>query len=135
MQQPADSSSIRPTINVTPLVDVVLVLLIIFMVIAPTLAPDVVRVPVTDRPTPAADDGPRLEVVVATGGRIWIDGRETTPERFAESIRDAAAGREELRVVLKGDAALAFGEVEQAMRAIEAAGFEGVGLVAQPTEG
>jgi len=125
------SRGVRSEINITPLVDVVLVLLIIFMVIAPSLAPDAVRLPTTDRPASRTDDGRHIEVVVGTGGQLWVDGRPTTPERLPESMREAAAGRADWDVVLKGDATLRFSDVERAMRDIEAAGFEGVGLIAE----
>jgi len=134
MPRVADFLSVRPSINVTPLVDVVLVLLIIFMVIAPTLSPQAVSLPTTDRPTARTDDGRQIEVVLGAGGQVWIDGRATTPEAFPETIREAAAGREDWQVVLQGDAGLTFGDVERAMLAIEAAGFPGVGLIAQPRE-
>ena len=127
-------TAVRPSINVTPLVDVVLVLLIIFMVIAPTLAPDVVRLPKTERPTGRTDDGKKIEVVLGTKGEAWIDGRATTAERFADGIREAALGREEFHVEVKGDATLRFAEVEQALLAIEAAGFSGVDLIAEPRD-
>jgi len=134
MPRATSTTSVRPSINVTPLVDVVLVLLIIFMVIAPSLHTDAVHLPTTDDPADRSDDGRKIEVVLGAGGSIWIDGEPTSAERFRDEIRDASRGREDWQVVVKGDATLTFGEVQRAMLAIEAAGFPGVGLIADPRE-
>ncbi len=135
MPRVADRANIRPTINVTPLVDVVLVLLIIFMVIAPSLNEQPVDLPQTDRPLVRQDDGRKIEVILGAGGTVWIDGQATTADHFAERILDVAQGRLDWPVLVKGDATLTFGEVQRAMLAIEAAGFPGVGLLTEPRDG
>jgi biopolymer transport protein TolR len=133
---PTDQSpKVRSGINVTPLVDVVLVLLIIFMVIAPQLHSDAsVDLPKTDRPPDKPDDGRQIVVIIEPGGSMWIDGEPTTFEEFPERLSEAAAGREDWKVLIKGDARLTFGEVQRAMFAIEAAGFADVGLIAERIE-
>jgi len=129
--QTVDSHRLRCAINVTPLVDVVLVLLIIFMVIAPQLksGPEV-KLPTTDQPPKKPDDLEQVVVAIDHGGAIWIGNEPVAPERFPERIRDFADGK----VVIKGDARLTFGEVRQAMLAVEAAGVSGVGLIAERRE-
>jgi biopolymer transport protein ExbD len=134
MPQLADRTNVRPAINVTPLVDVVLVLLIIFMVIGPSLHNESIHLPRTDRPEARPDDGRKIEVILGAGGAVWIDGQPTTADRLADEILAAARGREEWPVVLKGDATLTFGDVQRAMMAIEAAGFPGVSLLAEPRD-
>jgi biopolymer transport protein ExbD len=130
--QLANAGKVQSAINVTPLVDVVLVLLIIFMVIAPQLksGPNV-QLPTTDQPPKKTDDGQQILVAIERGGTIWVDSDSVTAEQFPQSIRAAAERRADWKVVIKGDARLTFGEVKQAMLAVEAAGFKDVGLIAE----
>ena len=126
---------VQSSINVTPLVDVVLVLLIIFMIIAPQLQlGPAVQVPTTDQPPQKPDDGRQIVVAMETDGYVWIEGERIPAEEFPESLRVAAEQRSDWQVVIKGDARLTFGEVEQAMLAVEAAGFKDVGLIAERRE-
>ena len=119
-------------INVTPFVDVMLVLLIIFMVIAPQLqAGPAVELPTTDQPPSKTDDGRQVRVALEYGGTFWIDDDAVRPEDFAAAMQDVATDRAEWKVVIKGDARLSFGQVRQAMLAVEAAGFKDVGLIAE----
>ena len=131
--QVADTGKLRSGINVTPLVDVVLVLLIIFMVIAPQLAtgPDI-DVPTTDRPPSQPDDQDRVVVAIERDGTAWIGDAPTTPERFADDLRSAAPTADG-QVVIEADGALTFGHVRRAMLAVDAAGFADVGLIAMRT--
>ena len=126
-----DPRKLQCAINVTPLVDVVLVLLIIFMVIAPQLksGPDV-KLPTTDQPPKKPDDAEQVVVAIDHVGTIWIGNEQVVPGQFSERIREFADGK----VVIKGDARLTFGEVRQAMLAVEAAGFGDVGLIAERRE-
>jgi biopolymer transport protein TolR len=123
----------QASINVTPLVDVVLVLLIIFMVVAPGMmkpGPEV-DLPRTDRPPEQGDARDRLLVTIDQGGALWIDDQQVTPDRFGESLRLAAGGMQDTKVVIQGDARLRFGDVRHTMNAVEDAGFKDVGLIAQ----
>jgi biopolymer transport protein ExbD/biopolymer transport protein TolR len=121
----------QSSINVTPLVDVVLVLLIIFMVMAPQLrkGPEV-DLPDTARPR-EQDEVAAIRVAIDERGGLWIDDQPVAAERFGESLRAAAGAGPNTKVVIEGDARLRIGEVRQAMLAIEAAGFRGVGLLAE----
>jgi biopolymer transport protein ExbD len=126
---------VQSSINVTPLVDVVLVLLIIFMIIAPQLqwGPPV-QLPTTDQPPKKPDDGRQIVVAMETDGFVWIEGDRFSAQEFPERLRIAAEERPDWQVVIKGDARLTFGEVERAMLAVEAAGFKNVGLIAERRE-
>ena len=123
--------AVNSSINITPLVDVVLVLLIIFMVMAPQMrtGPEV-ALPKTEKPREQGDERSRILVTIDQAGQLWIDNRVVAPEHFAEDLRAAAGSDPDPRVVLRSDARNRFGEVRRAMTAIEAAGFEGVGLIA-----
>jgi biopolymer transport protein ExbD/biopolymer transport protein TolR len=127
-----EPEKMQATINITPLVDVVLVLLIIFMVMAPQLrkGPDV-SLPQTAKPSEQGDERGRILVTIDEAGGLWIDDQPVAYDRFGEDLLARAGGEEDPRVVLKGDARLNFGEVRQAMVAIEQAGFQGVGLIAK----
>jgi len=130
--QVGEPAKVQSAINVTPLVDVVLVLLIIFMVVAPQLqSGPALELPTTDEPPRKPDDGRQILVALEHGGAIWIDSDPVTAEQFAESIQQAAEQRGDWQVVIKGDARLTFGEVRRAMLAVEAAGFKDVGLIAR----
>jgi biopolymer transport protein TolR len=119
------------SINITPLVDVVLVLLIIFMVMAPQMrtGPEV-DLPDTAKPKDQGDERSRILVTLDQAGKLWIDNRGIAPEQLAEGLRAAAENQEDPQVVLRSDATLRFGDVRRAMVAIEDAGFKGVGLIA-----
>jgi len=132
MQPVNKLANVQSGINVTPLVDVVLVLLIIFMLVAPELQSDAaVTLPKTDRPQDQPDDGRQIVVLIEADGSLWIDDDRVNVEQFPQRIREAAAERDERQVVIKGDARLTFGDVQSAMFAIEAAGFQNVGLIAE----
>ena len=128
-----EPTPMKAVINITPLVDVVLVLLIIFMVMAPQMmrkGPNV-DLPDTAKPREQGDERARILVSVDNAGGLWIDDLPVAAERFGEGLRAAAGNEPNPKVVLRGDARLRFGEVRQAMVAIEQAGFSGVGLIAK----
>ena len=131
--RPVKPGRIQSAINVTPLVDVVLVLLIIFMVMAPQMhkGPDV-DLPHTAKPHDQGDEKNRILVSIDEAGGLWIDDQPVAAESFGDSLR-AAAGAEQpdIKVVIRGDARLRLGMVRQAMLAIEQAGFPGVALIAE----
>jgi biopolymer transport protein TolR len=119
-------------INITPLVDVVLVLLIIFMVMAPEMrkGPDV-NLPNTAKPVDQGDERGRILVSIDDTGGLWIDERQVDAGHFREALIEAVGAVPDPKVVIRGDAKLNFREVRQAMLVIEQAGFRGVGLVAK----
>ena len=130
--RPVRPNRIQSAINITPLVDVVLVLLIIFMVMAPQMrkGPEV-DLPDTAKPTDQGDERGRILVTIDASGGLWVDDVPVPLERLGEGVRMAADAVEEPRIVIRGDARLHVREVRQAMLAIEDAGFEGVGLIAE----
>jgi biopolymer transport protein TolR len=127
-----ESLKMQAAINITPLVDVVLVLLIIFMVMAPQMrkGPEV-NLPNTAKPSDQGDERGRILVSVDDAGRLWIDDQPVAAEHFGEALRTAVGAEPDPKVVIRGDARLKFREVRQAMLAIEQAGFRGVGLISK----
>ena len=127
-----EGAKMQASINVTPLVDVVLVLLIIFMVMAPQMrkGPDV-RLPKTEKPSPQGDERGRILVSIDQAGVIWINDKQVAPEQVGDALRAAVGAESNPRVVIRGDAKLNFREVREVMVAIEQTGFRGVGLIAK----
>ncbi|WP_170553768.1 protein TolR [Ruegeria atlantica] len=117
-------------INVTPFVDVMLVLLIIFMVAAPLLT---VGVPV-DLPKTAAsalpgDNEEPLTVTLTADGRVQVQTTDVVREELIGKLRAIAAERSSDRVFLRADGAIPYAQVMQVMGALNAGGFSNVGLV------
>ncbi|MDJ0626829.1 MAG: protein TolR [Rhodobacter sp.] len=117
-------------INVTPFVDVMLVLLIIFMVSAPLLT---VGVPV-DLPETAAEALPMeqeepLTVTLTAEGRLLIQTTETPAAELIGKLRAIAAERTSDKVFLRADGAIPYEQVVQVMGALNAGGFRNIGLV------
>ncbi len=127
-----EPARLHSAINVTPLVDVVLVLLIIFMVVAPQMrkGPEV-DLPETPKPLEQGDERGRILVTIDEAGRLWIDDQPVAAERFGEELRAAVGDEPDPSVVIRGDARLHFREVRQAMAMIEQSGFRGVGLISK----
>jgi biopolymer transport protein TolR len=131
--QAAKPDKVQSSINVTPLVDVVLVLLIIFMVVAPQMnsGGPPVDLPTTDQAPKREDGGRQILVAIERSGMIWIDSEQVAGDRFYESLQEMSERRGEWKVVIKGDSRLTFGQVKQAMLVADAAGFKDVGLIAE----
>jgi biopolymer transport protein TolR len=127
-----EGARMNASINVTPLVDVVLVLLIIFMVMAPQMrkGPEV-RLPKTEKPTQQGDERGRILVSIDEAGGLWINSKQVTTDQFGDALRAAMAAETDPRVVIRGDAKLNVRQVREAMQAIEQTGFRGVGLIAK----
>ena len=128
-----EPAKMQAAINITPLVDVVLVLLIIFMVMAPQMrkGPDV-HLPNTAKPSTQGDERGRILVSIDETGKLWIDDKPVEAEHFGDALRAAVGSETDPKVVIRGDAKLNFREVRQVMSAIEQSGFRGVGLIAKP---
>ena len=127
-----EPTRMQAAINITPLVDVVLVLLIIFMVMAPQMrkGPDV-SLPKTEKPSQQGDERGRILVSIDDKGGLWVNDNAVPPEHFGEALHAAVAAESEPKIVIRGDAKLNFRQVREAMEAVEQAGFRGVGLIAK----
>ena len=127
-----EGAKLQASINITPLVDVVLVLLIIFMVMAPQMrkGPDV-NLPNTTKPNAQGDERGRILVSIDEAGGLWINDQLVAAEHFGEALQAAVGAEPDPRVVIRGDAKLKFFQVREAMLAIEQAGFRGVGLISR----
>jgi biopolymer transport protein TolR len=122
-------------INVTPLVDVMLVLLIIFMVTAPIIQQGVeVSLP---KVKAAALKSTEQEFVVSVtrDGDTYLNDRKLAPAELTDKLQAISQTRPDLQVFIRADDQVAFGEVIRTMAAIKAAGVENVGMVTQEPAG
>ncbi|MEJ0017672.1 MAG: protein TolR [Acetobacteraceae bacterium] len=121
-------------INVTPLVDVMLVLLIIFMVTAPLMTSGVtVDLPKTDA-KPLNTDSQPLTVSIDAGGKIFLQDQEVQLPELVTKLQAIAQNNQERRIFVRGDKDLAYGRIMEVMGTITQGGFTKVALLAeQPT--
>ena len=128
-------AGVMSEINVTPLVDVMLVLLIIFMVAAPLLT---VGVPI-DLPETAAKplEGQTdpINISVDAAGKVFIQDSEITYEELVPKLMAVAKNGVEDRIYVRGDKTADYGTVMRVMSRISAAGFKKIGLITQEETG
>lgn len=127
-----NNRAVMAEINVTPLVDVMLVLLVIFMVTAPMMQQGVqVNLPKADT---KAMTPPEESVVVSVdkNGKLFIDKEEIPQADLRNRLSTMFATRAKKEVFLKADAGVPYGEVVRAMADIKGAGIERLGMVTEP---
>ncbi|OGU08089.1 MAG: protein TolR [Geobacteraceae bacterium GWC2_58_44] len=121
-------------INVTPLVDVMLVLLVIFMVTAPMMQQGVeVNLPKAETKSLAAKED-TLVVSIEKSGRTSINASEIAADQLTEKLNSMLAGRTKREVFLKADSSVPYGEVVKVMAQIKGAGVERLGMVTESPE-
>ena len=124
--------SIKSDINVTPLVDVCLVLLIIFMVVTPMLQKGKpVMLPQTDRPDKKPESDKELIISVQSDKTIFIDTKWFPPKDFEAQMKELGERAANKDILVKADRTLNFGDVKSVMRMIKDGGFERVGLITE----
>ncbi|MDB2437197.1 biopolymer transporter ExbD [Hellea sp.] len=119
-------------INVTPLVDVMLVLLIVFMIAAPLLSVGVpVELPKTDAKALPSQQEP-ITITVDFEGGVFIQDEEISLDDLATRLIAVSTNGYEERIYLRGDRDTDYGEVMKVMARINTAGFTNIGLVTDP---
>ena len=130
--QSSSSDSAISQINVTPLVDVMLVLLVIFMVTAPILqqgvAVDVPKVAAG----PLTGEEEQLVVNVAKGGKLYLNDTAMVPADLTTKLAAIARARPDRQVYVRADQMVPYGEVMAVIGSIRDAGLARVGLVTEP---
>ena len=123
-------------INVTPMVDVMLVLLIIFMVAAPLLTVGVpVDLPKTSAATINDQDEP-LVISIDKEGKLYLQDTEIPLESLVPRLNAITNNKPETRVYVRGDRAIDYGRIMEVMGTVSAAGFTKVARIAElPREG
>jgi biopolymer transport protein TolR len=129
---PSKERTTLSEINVTPLVDVMLVLLIIFMVTAPMMQQGIdVKLPETTNTGLTVKEDPFV-IVVKEGEKIYIDKQEFTSSGLRQKLTAIFATRKSKEVYLQADKSVSYGFVAQVMAEIKASGISGIGLVTLP---
>jgi biopolymer transport protein TolR len=117
-------------INVTPFVDVMLVLLIVFMVAAPLLSSGVaVDLPRAEA-APLAVEREPITITIATDGKVFVKDAEVAADDLVPRLKSLVVTSGDDRIYVRGDKAASYGAIMQVMGRISAAGFTHIALVA-----
>jgi biopolymer transport protein ExbD/biopolymer transport protein TolR len=133
-----EGSKVNSNINVTPMVDVMLVLLIIFMVITPMLQSKVqVDMAKVDNPTamPDADKEDAIVVAITRSGDVFLGQNRMAISELGTQVREKLADKPGKTIYVRADARAQYRAVEDAIDAVRTAGVEDVGLLTQKREG
>ena len=125
--------SYRPMseINVTPMVDVMLVLLVVFMITAPLLTVGVpVDLPKTKSSVIVGEDEP-LVVTLNAEGKLFLQDAEVALDKLVARLTAITENRKETRVFVRGDRKIAYGKIMEVMGLINRAGFDRVALITE----
>jgi biopolymer transport protein ExbD len=121
--QSGSTYSAMSEINVTPLVDVMLVLLVIFIVTAPLLMQSVkVNLPKT-APVPKLAPAKAVQLTINEQGKVFVDAGEVPVEQLEEKLKTLAATHPDLSIQLRGDERIAYGRIAEVMAAVHRAGI------------
>jgi biopolymer transport protein ExbD len=127
-------SDVNSDINVTPMVDVMLVLLIIFMVVTPLLQKTIsVNLAKTDNPIqmPEADREDAVVVAVMRDGKVYLNSDAVTPEALTDRVKDTLSRRADKRIFVKADAGARYGDVVSVVDDVRSAGVDQLGLLTE----
>ena len=132
MMLESNTDRLMSDINVTPFVDVMLVLLVIFMVTAPMMIQGVnVSLPAaTADPLPAKEE--QLIITIDKNHQVFINDYQVAFEFLQEKLGKIIAGREDRDVYLRADKEIPYGMVVRVMSEIKGAGVENLGMVTEP---
>jgi biopolymer transport protein TolR len=124
---------IKADINVTPLVDVMLVLLIIVMLVAPLVQQGVsLTLPVAANTSDHPETSDQTTVAITSDKRFWLNGSQVSESDLRQRIADALEGKKERVILIKADVEAEYGDVMKAMDELRAAGIEDMALITDP---
>ena len=129
-----NSDRLLSDINVTPFVDVMLVLLVIFMVTAPMMMQgvDVALPETTSQPLPSSKE--HLIITINQKNEIFINDYQITLDFLQEKLKKILEGRQDREVYLRADKNISYGIVVNVMAEIKGAGVEKLGMVTEPAD-
>jgi biopolymer transport protein TolR len=132
MQVGGSGTGPKADINVTPLVDVMLVLLIIMMLIAPMLQKGVaVTLPEAFNSEAKPDTQTQTVVAIDSANQFWVNGLQYSKTEFADRVRAALEDKTEKVVLIKGDKDASYSAIMQAMDDLRKVGIEDIGLITE----
>ncbi|MGV3493534.1 MAG: ExbD/TolR family protein [Ramlibacter sp.] len=121
-------------INVTPLVDVMLVLVVILIITAPLLASSI-RLDLPRADGTQAGDAPQfVTVVLDKAGQVFVNDQPVTPPQLAERLAAAAKQNPDTEIQLRADQAVPYGRIVEVMGVAHKAGLSRIGFVAEPAK-
>jgi len=127
---------IKADINVTPLVDVMLVLLIIMMLIAPMLQQGVtVRLPVAENTADKPSSQDQTMIAIAPNGDVYLNAKPVQKGDLATKVTELLENKKEKLVLIRADTDAQYGAVMGAMDELRQAGIEDIGLITDPKKG
>jgi biopolymer transport protein TolR len=129
-----EGAKVNSNINVTPMVDVMLVLLIIFMVITPMLQKGtIVEMAKTNNPIqmPDADREDALIVAVQRDGKVFFDSQIVTPEELTQKVKERVSSRTNKTVYVRADARAHYKAVVDVVDDVRSAGVDQLGLLTE----
>jgi biopolymer transport protein ExbD len=126
-------AALTSDINVTPLVDVCLVLLIIFMVVTPMIQKGVaVNLPVTEAPEKTPDTEKQLQISVQSDGSVYLGPQVVRKDQVEAQLKEIFERTPDREIAVKGDRLVKYGDVLDVLKACREVGFNDVGLISQP---
>jgi biopolymer transport protein TolR len=132
MQVGSSSGEVKSDINVTPLVDVMLVLLIIMMIIAPLLQQGVaLTLPVATNSSEKPETQEDTLVQITADGRFHVNGKMVAENDLRRAVEDALEQKSQRILIIKADEDAAYSSVMQAMDVLRSAGLEDIGLITE----
>lgn len=121
-------------INVTPLVDVMLVLVVILIITAPLLASSI-RLDLPRADGTQAGDAPQfVTLVLDKAGQVFVNDQPVTPPQLAERLAAAAKQNPDTEIQLRADQAVPYGRIVEVMGVAHKAGLSRIGFVAEPAK-
>jgi len=132
MTSGSGDNGLMSDINITPFVDVMLVLLIIFMVTAPMMVQGInVQLPEADSGPVSSDDN-QLVVSIDKDGKVYINDLNVIPDLLGEKLKRIIENRVGKEVYLRADKSVSYGVVVHVMSEIKGAGIEKLGMLTEP---
>jgi biopolymer transport protein TolR len=124
------SGGLNASINVTPLVDVMLVLLIIMMVITPMLQQGIsVRLPLATNTVPKPDTQEQTTVAIGSGGEVYVNAKPIRPQELASKLTEILENKKDKLVFIRADQESRYSDVMDAMDQLRTAQIEDVALI------
>ena len=136
MQVGGSGEGPKADINVTPLVDVMLVLLIIMMIVAPLLQQGVaLTLPIAQNSAEKPETQEDTVVAITADGRFHVNGKAVPDADLRRAVEEALEQKKQRILIVRADEDASYGDVMQAMDELRAAGLEDIGLITERRQG
>jgi biopolymer transport protein ExbD len=136
VQLGGDPNAVKSDINVTPLVDVMLVLLIIMMIVAPLLQQGVsLKLPTAANSAEKPETQDQTVLAIDAAKRYYVNAKEVNKADMQRRVQEILDSKSQKVVIIKADDDVEYGAVMEAMDALRAAGIEDMGLITDPKRG